>query len=350
MRDDYNFMNINRVLPYNLRSGPRGHFFRNGYYMQIELWGVRGSIPAPSGNVEYRLKIREILDSAVKKGLSTIVDIENFLQELPDSLHHLYGGNTTCVTVTSPSGVRCVLDCGTGVRTLGDILLRGDAGKGKATIPVFITHTHWDHIQGIPFFKPIYIPGNKINFYSGLSDLHERLAYQQDERFFPKKFDDMEATKTFTVVKPGDVITLEKDFTVECFKMKHPGGCLAYKFTSKDKKFIFATDAEFTYEYLETFTEAEHAFFKNADLLLIDSQYTLDEAFKKFDWGHTSYTMAVNCATKWNVKKLVLTHHEPAYYDEKLLHIYSEALDHLKAMQLTSPEIFMAREGSVFDL
>jgi phosphoribosyl 1,2-cyclic phosphodiesterase len=318
--------------------------------MQIELWGVRGSIPSPCGNVEYRLKIREILNYALKKGVKSAEDIEDFLQSVPDSLHHLYGGNTTCVTVSSPSGKRCILDCGTGVRTLGDILLRGDAGKGKAVIPVFITHTHWDHIQGIPFFKPIYIPGNTISFYSGLSDLHERLSYQQDERFFPKKFDEMEATKTFTVVEPGKVLTLEKGFTVESFRMKHPGGCLAYKFTSGDKRFIFATDAEFTYEYLNSFTPEQHAFFQNADLLLIDSQYTLDEAFKKFDWGHTSYTMAVNCATKWNVKKLVLTHHEPAYYDEKLLHIHTDAKEHLKAMELSSPEIFMAREGSVFDL
>jgi phosphoribosyl 1,2-cyclic phosphodiesterase len=318
--------------------------------MLIELWGVRGSISAPAGNVEYRLKIREILLKATQNGICRQEDIEPFIANLPDSLSYFYGGNTTCVTVTTNTGKRCILDCGTGIRTLGDILMRGDAGKGKAIIPVFLTHTHWDHIQGIPFFKPIYIPGNIIDFYSGLPDLHERLRYQQEERFFPKNFDDMDATKRFHLMQPGKIINVDEDLTVECFPIKHPGGSMAYRFTSGGKVFIFATDAEFTYEYLESLTNEDHAFFSNADLLLIDAQYTLDEAFKKFDWGHTSYTMAVNCAIKWNVRKMVLTHHEPAYYDEKLMNIHTEALSHRNAMDLKTPQIYMAREGSVFEL
>lgn len=313
--------------------------------MLIDLWGVRGSISAPMGNVEYRLKIREILHRSLQAGITNMEDIETFIEKLPENLQYNYGGNTTCAAVTSSSGRLYILDCGTGIRTLGDILMKGPAGKGMAEIHIFVTHTHWDHIQGIPFFKPLYIPGNVIHFHSGISDLEDRLCYQQTDRFFPKEFKAMEATKYFHLMDEGTVFTPEKNLKISCMRMKHPGGSMAYRFDENGKCFIFATDAEFTADYLETFTPAQNAFFSGSDLLVIDSQYTLDEAFKKFDWGHTSYTMAINCAMKWKTVRLVLTHHEPAYYDEKLFTIKTNAIEHRNAMDEHVPEIIMAREG-----
>ena len=316
--------------------------------MIIELWGVRGSLPSPTGNAEYRLKLREILQMAVDKKVSSPAEIELFLSALPQSLQHVYGGNTTCVSVQAKSGRLYILDCGTGVRTLGDILMKGKSSKGQEKIDIFITHTHWDHIQGVPFFKPLYIPGNDVTFYSGIPDLHERLKYQQTERFFPVPFDAMAAGKTFTMISEGVPLALEDGLTVECCRIKHPGGSMAYRFTEDGKSFVFATDAEFTGEYLESMKPAQDAFFTDAELLVIDSQYTLNEAFKKFDWGHTSYTMAVNCAVRWNTRHLVLTHHEPAYFDDKLETIAAEAVDHRNAMESETPVVHMAREGMRF--
>ena len=125
-------------------------------------------------------------------------------------------------------------------------------------------------------------------------------------------------------------------------------GSSEYKFEQNGKIFIFATDTEFTGEAIEK--AGDKNFFRNADLLVLDSQYTLDEAFLKVDWGHTSYTMAVNCAINWNVKKLIMTHHEPAYSDDILQENYLLAVEHAEQMADVNTEILLGREGMVFDL
>jgi ribonuclease BN (tRNA processing enzyme) len=143
---------------------------------------------------------------------------------------------------------------------------------------------------------------------------------------------------------------LEDDLVVDFYPLKHPGGSFAYRFKQAGKTFIFATDAEFTGEVFEKGHEDTLDFFKNADLLIIDAQYTLDESFMKFDWGHTSYTMAVNCGLRWNVKKLVLTHHEPAYQDSKLYENYQAAIEHGENCKNETMKIYIATEGMIFNI
>ncbi|MCX7678457.1 MAG: MBL fold metallo-hydrolase [Spirochaetes bacterium] len=317
--------------------------------MKIKFLGVRGSLPTPLTNNEYHQRLREVITLALQKKIQ-IENIETFIESLPLNLRTVFGGNTTCVVVTSESGKSYVIDCGTGIRPLGDELIKGDCGQGKGEIHIFITHTHWDHIQGLPFFKPLYIKGNILNFYSPYIDLEERLiAQQRDSRFFPAPFEKTLSTKKFILLKPESPIVFDDGLTVDCYPLKHPDGSYAYRFKQNGKIFIFATDVEFTGEVFEK-VGSETDFFLNADLLVIDSQYTLDESFFKFDWGHTAYTAAVNCGIRWHVKKLVLTHHEPSYSDEKLATIYTEALEHREAMKTQTPELFMAVEGLVFTL
>lgn len=318
--------------------------------MNIELWGVRGSLPSPESNFEYRLKLREILQRTVENPIRNVEAIEEFLEKLPENLQYQYGGNSTSVSVDAGKGFPIILDCGTGIRTLGDIMMKEGAAKGGSQISIFLTHTHWDHIQGLPFFKPMYIPGNTLHFFSTIPDLRERLNYQQDPRFFPIGFEQTASKKIFHLLEQGKKYTMQSDIHVSAQPIKHPGGSTAFRFEQNGKVFIFATDAEFTPDYLEEHGDKIDPFFANTDLLVIDSQYTLNEAFKKFDWGHTSYTMAVNCAIRWNVKKLVLTHHEPAYSDEKLHTIIQDAVRHRNSMDLSLPEIFLAREGSAYTL
>lgn len=319
--------------------------------MQIKLWGVRGSLPSPLNNEEYTGKLRRILALAARKRLTESDDLDFFIQSLPDELRYVFGGDTTCVTVRSASGKLYILDCGTGIRRLGNELMEGDCAKGRGVLNIMLTHNHWDHIQGLPFFRPIYVPGNTLNFYSPYKNQKELLEKQMSSPFFPATFEGTASGKNYILIDNAvnEPIQLEEDLKLSIYPLKHPQGCFAYKFEQNGKIFIFATDTEFTGETIEKMGSRTD-FFKNADILVLDSQYTLDEAFLKADWGHTSYTMAVNCAINWDVKKLVMTHHEPAYSDDILQENYLLAVEHAEQMADVNTEILLAREGMVFDL
>lgn len=316
--------------------------------MNIKLLGVRGSLPSPMRNEEYSFKIRSILELAVEKNLHDKSEIKDFIQNLPYELRYVIGGDTTCAVVTE-GNTTILLDAGTGIRHFGEKLLSGPCGKGEGELHFFITHTHWDHIQGLPFFKPLYIPGNKIHFYSPLPDLEERLQYQTDFRFFPMPFEQTGSTKFFHYMEISSPVELPGNIRVDSHTLKHPGGSTAYRFRQNGRTFIFATDAEFTGDDL-LHGEGNQEFFDQADLLVLDAQYTLDESFAKFDWGHTSYTMAVNCGTRWNIKNLVLTHHEPAYPDAKIYINYLDSIQHRKELKQELPKIHLAREGLQFQV
>ncbi len=319
--------------------------------MQIRLWGVRGSLATPISNDEYSGKIRHILKSAIEYGLKSADQIDGFLETMPEMYRCVYGGNTTCATVTSDSGLMYIIDCGSGIRPLGDELMKGPCGRGEGVVHILLTHYHWDHIQGLPFFKPLYIKGNEIHFYSMYNDQEEYLKNQMRPPYFPATFEGTPSTKYFHHLDPKmkKTLMLEDDLAVDFHSLKHPGGSFAFRFRQKGKIFIFATDAEFTGEVLEA-QNAKLDFFEAADLLVLDSQYTLDESFIKIDWGHTSYTMAVNCGIRWNVKTLVLTHHDPSYTDAKLYENFNGAIEHRDNSRTDTPEILMATEGKVFDL
>lgn len=319
--------------------------------MKIQLWGVRGSCASPTPQGEYTEKLNAILRAAIAKGLSSEDQIDPFIENLPGHLSTISGGNTTCITVTSKSGKQYIVDGGTGIRVLGDEMMKGEAGKGRATVHILFTHFHWDHIQGVPFFKPLYIPGNTVHFYSPYKEQRAYLQAQMNPPFFPATFEGTASSKVFHEldVKNRQSLFLEEDLKVDFYPMKHPGGSFAYRFTQDGKTFIFATDAEYTGEMIER-KDMSTDFFMDADIVVLDAQYTLDESFMKIDWGHTSYTMAVNCGLRWNVKKLVLTHHDPSYSDATLYDNLQTAIQHREASGNHDLEIILAREGDTFEL
>lgn len=323
--------------------------------MKVNLHGVRGSLPSPLRNKEYREKILTILRiyernrSRGKIGPNS--NLQQFFSSLPMHLKFTAGGDTTCVSVESFNNNTYIIDFGTGCRVLGDSMVpKILSSNGNFVINAFVTHTHWDHIQALPFFKPLYFPQVTIRFHSPYEDLEERLIGQMKKEYFPVTFQGTASKKEFILFKPGEILEFEnKKLLVETHPLKHPGGSYAYKFTENGKRFIFATDAEFTGEDWDYIREIS-PFFLGADLMVLDSQYTLDESFTKFDWGHTSYTMAVNVANHWQVRNLVLTHHEPSYSDKKVFSILEDAQEHLSHLKGSNLKIYLAREGMSFTI
>ena len=314
--------------------------------MKIKFWGVRGSIPSPVKGDIILEKVRKVLNYASPADVLDDESIDRFLKTLPFSLTHTYGGNTTCVEVRSKRNDLIILDAGTGIRELGVNLLKEDFGKGKGECTLLFTHTHWDHIQGIPFFIPMFIPQNKFNFHSVTPDLEKRLRYQHIDSHFPVTFDGMEAVKTFTQHEENEKWELY-GMKISQKALRHPGTSYSFRIEEDGKSMIFSTDAEFKLEDMDDIDEYIN-YYKDADILIFDTQYTFEEHLQRIDWGHSSASIATDIAMKANVKKLVLFHHDPSYEDEKLDEVFMRALRYKEMMDLNmnSPlEIVLAYEG-----
>ena len=283
--------------------------------MKVRFWGVRGSIPAPLTPEQVRSRIASVIARVRPSDLESARTRDLFLAGLPASLFGTVGGNTTCLEVrTDP---------------VRDFLL-------------LLTHFHWDHLQGIPFFRPGWVKGNRITFASPMPSLERVLRDQMKPPYFPVTMDAMGAELAFRRLE-GDAVRLGSA-VIQWKRMNHPGGSYAYRIAENGKVVIFATDSEVTDREFQG-REENRAFFERADLLILDSQYTLEESFSKFDYGHTAYTMAVNLAVEWKVKSLVLFHHEPRSDDRKIHGMARRARFHLGQFDAGPLSILTAQEG-----
>jgi phosphoribosyl 1,2-cyclic phosphodiesterase len=283
--------------------------------MDITFWGTRGSIPSPLPAPAIKHKIRQALIGANGLDLSDPAALEQYLDRLPFTVRHTVGGNTLCLEVRSGEHM-LILDAGSGLRMLGlDLVERGLVGK-PLHLDILITHTHWDHIQGLPFFLPGYNPATSITFHSPFTDLAERLTRQQEPTFFPVPLDSMGARLSFETI-PEQQWSQIGGFRVYPMHMLHPGGSYAYRIEDERVCLVYATDGE--YKRLDPASTATYAdFFHAADLLIFDSQYSLSEALDKRDWGHSSALVGAEFARRAAVRRLALFHHDPTSTDEKI--------------------------------
>ncbi len=308
--------------------------------MKVKFWGVRGSIPSPLTPESVQSKIAAVVQRIRPADLESPAARERFLATLPPYLFGTVGGNTTCLEVRLNDDTLIILDGGSGLRELGLSLLK--TGDRVREFPIFFTHFHWDHIQGIPFFNQAYMKGNKVFFASPAEGLEATLRSQMRPPVFPVTMDVMGADLRFIrlrgeKVRVGSAVITWKE-------MNHPGSSYAYKITEGGSTCIFATDSEVTDSEFQS-REENRKFFDSADLLILDSQYTLEESFSKFDFGHTSHTMAVNLAVEWKVKTLVLFHHEPRYDDRKIFGMLRKANWHHDQLETRGLRILTAQEG-----
>jgi phosphoribosyl 1,2-cyclic phosphodiesterase len=284
--------------------------------MQVKFWGTRGSIPKPGpGTVRY-------------------------------------GGNTSCVEVRAADGTLIILDCGTGAHDLGQHLVRTAAGPVRGSL--LISHTHWDHIQGIPFFAPFFTPGNEWDIYApqGFGEtLRTTLAGQMEYTYFPITADAFGASIRYHNVSEGEFRI--GDVRILTRYLNHPALTIGYRIECDGAALVYACDhephdgASATAAGPVQGQDALHsAFFKGADLVIHDAQYTAEEYPAKAGWGHSTYHYAVNVCGPAGVGKLALTHHDPLRSDEQI----DGLVDAARTLADGTIDIVAASEGMVIEL
>ncbi|HET7842036.1 MAG TPA: MBL fold metallo-hydrolase [Terriglobia bacterium] len=284
----------------------------------VKFWGTRGSIPTP-GNKTKR-----------------------------------FGGNTSCVEIRAGDQL-LICDAGSGIRELGaDLMTRG---LSSMVVHLFLTHAHWDHIQGFPFFTPVYIPGNNCFIYGlreGDNRFYNLLSGQMSSDYFPVSFADLRAN-----IGPRHLSDGHSEIggvSITTHPLEHPGGCIGYSFRWEDRKVVYATDNEIDRVLVDPSVDRKPAgeiravreplvnFVKDADLLISDGQYTDEDYRVKAGWGHPSCLTAVDLAVQAKVKNLAIFHHDPERSDadvDRMIDLCRKRAADLKSDLV----VFGAREG-----
>jgi phosphoribosyl 1,2-cyclic phosphodiesterase len=289
--------------------------------MKVKLWGVRGSIPSP--------------------GPKTV----------------RYGGNTTCIEVRTDNNELIILDGGTGIFPLAQTLL----SELPVTANIFNTHSHWDHIHGLPFFIPIFIPGNRIKLHGSFDPISgegpERImAVQMQYSYFPVREAEMKSPIEYLTVMPNEPVTVGTAIVTPIL-LNHPVVDLGYRIDCNGKSVfftgdhephtnIYGPDDEGFAEYQLLIEEQRRSIveaIQGVDILIADSAYTIEEYPAKKGWGHGTFDSSIELAKAAGAKILYCTHHEPTRSDDDLEKVFAEAL--ARHPDVAGLDIRLAREG-----
>ena len=299
----------------------------------VKFWGTRGSLPVSQNALDIRRRLEDVLYMAMDQGIQSPKDIDTFLDSLPFSDAMSYGGNTSCVEI-GDQGDFVFCDMGSGLRVFADHFDNNLVAQRSQVFHFFVSHMHWDHIMGFPFFTPAYCSDATIHIYGCHPNLEEAIRNQHSTANFPVAFEQLSADIQFHLFQPGETINVN-GFSVEAYLQLHEGDSYGYRFSKDGKSIVYSTDAE--HKVAEQSELAEFVnFIKGSDLVIFDAMYSLlDAVTLKEDWGHSSNLIGVELCLRAAVKQLCLFHHDPAHSDEEI----DRNLDEAKSFaQLISPE------------
>jgi phosphoribosyl 1,2-cyclic phosphodiesterase len=291
--------------------------------MRVRFWGTRGSLPVSLTWRDLRDRLAQVLVLAHGKDLNSSEKACAFIeQELDFSLSNTFGGHSSCVEFEAGTEDYFVCDMGSGARPFGAHVLARQSGR-PSTINVFMSHLHWDHIMGFPFFGPAYVPGNRIRIHGCHAALERAFRLQQDPPCFPVPFSQLAAAIEFVRLVPGQPYHIGAVKVTPALQL-HSGDSYGYRFECGAKSFVYTTDSEHKLGD-DKQTQRIVAFFSGADLVVFDAMYSLAEAVSvKADWGHSSNVVGVELCQMARAKKLALFHHEPANDDTAIARILKE--------------------------
>jgi phosphoribosyl 1,2-cyclic phosphodiesterase len=291
--------------------------------VRVRFWGTRGSIPVALTSADIRDKVAEALYRAQGRSFASVGEAYDYaVAQLDFSLTHTFGGHSPCVELESGGDEYFVCDMGSGARPFGAHVLARQSGR-PATVNVFMSHVHWDHIMGFPFFGPAYAAGTRIRIHGCHDTLEHAFRLQQAPPCFPVEFSQLAAKIEFVKLAPGRSHEVSGVQVTPAPQM-HSGDSYGYRFEHGGKSFVYTTDSEHKLENRAQ-TDRFVRFFHGADVVVFDAMYSLADAISvKADWGHSSNIIGVELCQMARVKHLVLFHHEPAYDDATIESVLRE--------------------------
>lgn len=313
--------------------------------MRFTVWGARGSHPVPLSPQAIQSKISTAVQRIRPSDLVSPEARERFLASLPNWLFGTTGGNTACVQLEIDDHRQIVFDAGSGIVSFGFSQLRRDPPPQEYHI--FFTHFHYDHVQGLPFFVQAYNPGAAVHFYSPIPDLEQVLSSQMRHPYFPVTMEEKMSNLHFHQLQPEGLELYGAQ--VKWRELQHPGRAFGYRVDHEGRSFGYVTDVELQEADFKK-TEQNARFFGDLDVMILDTQYTLDEAIEKYNWGHSSFSLGVDFALAWDAKRLFMFHHEPQYNDKKLEQNLSSARWYAHRIGGRQLPIDLAREGISIDV
>lgn len=290
--------------------------------MKLKFWGTRGSVASGLTSRDLQERIKRVLIKASPEDIKDEGSIDKFIDSLPYIDKKTVGSNTACIQVMFGETF-LIFDAGSGLRCLGQELIQKYGSELDKHLHIFLSHFHWDHIQGFPFFRPAFVKGNKITFYSAIENAYQLLSMQQEASFFPVKFEDFGADIDFITIDREKTFTVDK-VTIDVLELSHPGTSTGYRVSDGKKSFVYMTDTEvlsLDKDVVKNYRE----FIKDADAIIVDSQYDFEESHKKKHWGHSSPFLFIDILKGTNVKRAFLFHHDPSYNDKEIYRIHQRA-------------------------
>ncbi len=287
----------------------------NSTLLRVKIWGARGSFPTPLQPLVLQNHIRSLMSDFVSIGGRGESEIDDFLIHQPRYRWGGYGGNTPCIEVSS-NRQQFIIDGGSGIRPLGYELMKGPCSKGTGEVHIFFTHFHWDHLIGLPFFTPLFIPGNRIHVYSVQPDLKEIFKAVFKKPFFPVPLENLPSKIEYHQLEPRKPMILG-DITITPYQLDHPDPCWGFKIEKEGHVYSHCVDTECTRVTREALGP-DLPLYQGVDMMIFDAQYTLMENIEKVNWGHATASLGLDIAMREGIKRVVFMHHDPASSDEKI--------------------------------